>query len=403
VTNGNQQLSPFASRGLLCTIVIGVLVRLILCDHPCGSYDIAQVFFWGTTVYERGLGGAYATISPHPSHAPGGFVLMALVAALGRTEVPFGFILRLFTTCIDVMILLLIWRALARKEPSRALVVGVLWAVMPYIIIQASFHANLDPLLGLLFLCAGLAALRSPLLSGAALASAACVKIPALLPLGVLGLCYASTDLKKTARFCLGAAVPAFALVAPGLFISNYFSVLFFRYRGIADNYGLWGMLPKSLHVPGLATVLPLMFVGITAIFAVVHIRRGSQLDAPVVILATVLPVLFASEGFGIQYYSWIVPLLPFTPRRAWPYALALVAALSALNVSLVWELLKMSNCIGPGGYRNLDFLGPVSGGDILSVLEVCLGVCVWVLCIRLWVLLMRSLRRGHIATCSPQ
>lgn len=396
MTDGNQQLSAFAQRGLLCALILGILVRLMLCGHPCGSYDIAQVFFWGATVYERGLGGAYGTISPHPSHAPGGFLLMGLFARLGGTEIPFGFILRLFTTCVDFMTLVLIWKELTRRESYRALVVAMLWAVMPYIIIQASFHANLDPLLGLLFLSAGLAAFRSPILSGVALASAACVKIPALLPLGGLGLCYAATDLKKTAQFCLGAAVPAFGLMAPGFFISNYFSVLFFRYRGTADNYGLWGMLPESLHLPGLATVLPLIFVSTAAFYAVVHARRVSQVNAPVVILATVLPLFFASEGFGIQYYSWIVPLLPFTPRRAWSSALALVIALSALNVSLVWGLLRMSNCIGPGGYRELDFLGPVSGGDIISVFEALLGFCVWVLCIRLWMLFMISLRREH-------
>jgi hypothetical protein len=366
----------------------------MLCVHPCGSFDIAQIFFWGATVCERGLESAYATISPHPSHAPGGFLLMALFVWLGGSEASFGFIFRLFTTCIDIMTLFVIWRGLARKEPSRALVVGILWCLMPYIIIQSSFHGNLDPVVGFLFVSAGLSASHNMMLSGAALALAACVKIPALLPRGVLGVCHVAHDLKKAVLFCAGAAVPALALLAPGFFISNYFSVLFFRYRGIQDSYGLWGILPPSLHVPGLPTVLPLVFVGITAIFAVLHARRVAQPNAPVVILGATLPVLFAGEGFGIQYYSWIVPLLPFMPRRAWPYALALVISLSALNLSLIWEPLKLSNCIGPGGYRKLDFLCPVSGGDITSALEVLLAACVWVICIRLWMLLISALHK---------
>jgi hypothetical protein len=378
--------------------VIGVLIRLFLCAHPCGSYDIAQVFFWGSTVYERGLAGTYSIINPYPSHAPGGFFLMGFFAWLGGSEGVFGFILRLFTTCADLATILVLWAFLSRRDPKRTSAVVVLWAVMPYIIIQASFHGNLDPIVGFFLVCAAVLSTKYTLLSGMALGVAACVKIPALLPLGVVALCHLVNDRRAGVRFCIGAAVPMCALLLPALFTPNYLSILFLRYRGTPSTYGLSFLFPPLMRIPGLSTTLPFIFVGIVAGFAVRHVRRVREVNAPVLILASILPVFFASEGFGIQYYSWIVMLLAFLPKRAWSYAAALVVSLSVLNVSLIWDLLNQPICIGPRGYRNLDFLGTVSGGHIGTVFDMTLGVCVWILCVRLWFLLLGILREERSA-----
>jgi hypothetical protein len=378
----------------LVSVLVGVSVRVALSMHACGSLDVAQAFFWGDRIVSYGFAETYATPSPYPSHAPLGFGLMGLFVSLADgNEVKFGLFLRLATAAVDLLILWMVFRFFARGETRRASGIVILWAVMPYLVIQSSFHGNLDPFVGLLLLMAALLDSSKPAFSGAALGVAACIKIPAFLPLSALAAYHLARSRKEAFHFCSGALLPvAFLLAVPAALISRYFSVLFLGYRGTPDSYGLWALFPSLHEVGWLSTALPLVLIGVASAIVVWRASKGVALKAAEVILCALMPVVFASRGFGIQYFYWFVPLLPLTHRRLWPSSLALVSCLSILNVSMIWDLLGSERCIGPQGYRNLDWLGVVSGGDIISSVEVVIASAVWVLAMVIWSRLVRSL-----------
>jgi len=357
----------------------------------CGSFDIAQKFFWGTRISELGFAETYATQSPYPSHAPLGFALQGLLVLLaGGDEESFGLVFRLFTSALDVLSVYLLVRFWAQRDSKRTMWLVLVWAFMPYIVIQASFHGNLDPVVGLLLLLTALLDRSRPFISGIVIGCAACIKIPALFPLAALSLYHLVRGRYEGLRFCCGALIPVgFFLLSPIFFIPNYFSVLFLRYRGIQDSYGLWALVPSLGGVPWLSTVLPLALMGIAVAIACWRAYHGRSVGPAELITCALMPVMFASNGFGIQYFYWIVPLLPLATGSLWPHGLALLLSLSLLNLSMIWPLLHAERCVGPLGYRHLDWLGAVSGGDITTRSEVLFAAAVWVLCMTLWSKLM--------------
>jgi uncharacterized membrane protein len=262
----------------------------------------------------------------------------------------------------------------------------IAWALMPYIVIQASFHGNVDPLVGLLLLLSALVDRSRPMLSGAIMGCAASIKIPALLPLGALAVYHLVRNRREGYAFCGGAAIPVLAfLCSPIFFIPDYVSILFLRYRGVPSCYGLWAWIPGLDDIRGLSTALPLALMGAATCVASWRAYHGRTVRSAEVITCALMPVMFASRGFGIQYFYWIVPLLPLVSRRVWPYGVGLLISLSFLNLSMIWPLLFTERCIGPLGYRQIDWLGPVSGGSILSSADLGAAVAVWCLCIVLW------------------
>jgi len=375
----------------ILAILVGIVVRVTLATHVCGSLDIAQVFFWGTRVSELGFIATYATQQPYPSHAPLGFGLQGLLVLLaGGDEERFGLVFRLFTSAADVLSLYLLVRFWGQRDSRRVTRLIIAWAIMPYIVIQASFHGNLDPLVGLLLLLTALLDRSRPGFAGLVIGCAACIKIPALFPLMALALYHLVRGRGEGWRFCCGASIPVVLfLLSPIFFIPNYFSVLFLRYRGIQDSYGLGGLFPGLEEVPWISTMLPLALMGIAAAVACWRAFYGRSVGPAELITCALMPVMFASNGFGIQYFYWIVPLLPLATGPLLPYGLALLGCLSVLNLSMIWPLLYAERCIGPLGYRHLDWLGVVSGGDITTSAEALFAAAVWILSIALWSKLM--------------
>ena len=375
----------------IAAIILGVALRIVLLSHECGSYDIAQKFFWGALVSEKGFLAAYATVNPYPSHAPLGFALQGLLVVLaGGSEERFGTVFRLFTSTVDLVSLVVLSRFLWRRDQTLAMWFVVAWALMPYIVIQASFHGNLDPLVGLLVLLSALVDRSRPMLSGAIMGCAASIKIPALFPLVALAVYHLARNRREGVAFCGGAAIPVLAfLCSPIFFIPDYLSILFLRYRGVPDSYGLWALIPSLEEIRGLSTALPLALMAAATGVASWRAFHGRTVRSAEVITCALMPVLFASQGFGIQYFYWIVPLLPLVSRGVWPYAAGLLVSLSFLNLSMIWPLLFTERCIGPLGYRQIDWLGPVSGGNILNLAELAAAEAVWILCIALWSKLM--------------
>ncbi len=144
-------------------------------------------------------------------------------------------------------------------------------------------------------------------------------------------------------------------------------------------------MVPGLEGVPWLSTVLPVALMGIAVAIACWRSHRGLSAEPAELISCALMPVMFASNGFGIQYFYWIVPLLPLATGSLLPHGLALLLSLSLLNLSMIWPLLHAQRCIGPLGYRHLDWLGSVSGGDITTRAEVLFAAVVWILTITLW------------------
>jgi uncharacterized membrane protein len=375
----------------IITILFGIAVRVALSMHACGSFDIAQTFFWGTLICERGFVETYATVSPYPSHAPLGFALQGLFAFLaGGVEERFGVVFRLITSASDLLTLGILARIFWRRDRRISMWLVMAWAVMPYIVIQASFHTNLDPLVGLLLLVSALLDRKRPGFSGAVLGFAACIKIPALFPLAALAAYHCARGRDEGYRFCCGASIPiVLFLLSPIFFIPNYVSILFLRYRGIQDSYGLWAVFPGLEEVNWLSTILPLGLMVLAAFIACWRVRHGQGVESAELMMCALMPVMFASRGFGIQYFYWIVPLLALASGPLWAYGVALLISLSLLNLSMIWELLNAERCMGPLGYRHLDWLGVVSGGDITTEAEVLLAAAVWVLCTTLWAKLL--------------
>ena len=378
---------------LLC-LLTGVGIRIILAMHACGSYDLAQVFFWGTLISERGLAEAYSVQEPYPSHPPLGFLLHGLfVLFAGGNEGRFGLTFRLFTSAIDLISLWLLVIAVGRGEVKRISWLVALWAVMPYILIQAAFHANLDSLVGLFLLLGTILYGSRKGLSGATVAGAACIKIPALLPLAALAAASLVHDRKGGIRFCCGALIPlVLFLFSPALVIPNYLTVLFLRYRGMPAPYGPWAIFPQLHTVTWTSTALPLFLCALATFLACWRIYKGYKVKPSDLVICALLPVMFASRGFGIQYFYWIVPLLPLISQHLWSYAFVLVTLLSLLNLSMVWELLHTEQCVGPLGYRHLDWIPSARGGTISLQTDLVLAAAVWIFCLTLWLKLVLSI-----------
>jgi hypothetical protein len=339
------------TRGWLIVIVsaacVVLLVKLYLALTSEGSADV--IGFADHLAKIRELGGirTYGVKGPfnNPFNSPPFMIHVLRVLGLlsDATRLPFKFWLRLPSILADVGSLFLVWRllGLSRALPRSPLLL-LLLILCPVSVMVSGFHGSTDPLM-IFFVLLSIYLIekqeRRRWLAGIAFGLALNIKVAPLIL--APALCFYLTGMKSRVEY-FGAAAATFIVgslpyvLLDASILKNVF--------GYSSLYGQWGWsallerfyweAPRYLNPPhdviGIHAVFAAigkwsMLLGIAAVSFWMNRRAGRK--PPLILQCGLIFTLFLflTPGFGIQYLSWLVPLV--VALDVWPTLLFYLTA----------------------------------------------------------------------------
>jgi hypothetical protein len=353
------------SRLVVIVFALLALTAKIYCSYTTfGTTDSLTFMRFGQYIHEHGLIAQYRE-TPSFNHTPlvGKFVEAAYAIAYDMADDPakngadkrfFAYFLRLAPILADVCAVgaLLWWHARRGWPPAWAL---ALFAASPVAFMVSGFHGNVDSIMAMLLLLAGLAcAEERPSLCGLFFGLSCNVKIlPVLLAPAFFFFWLhrgrpCSFAWPVVVTVLVGWSYPLFHI--PLIFLKNVL--------GYSSVFGVWG-ITYLLRLTGIAgfsevtwidgtpaqnaVITGLKLFVIAAVLVVSWLRRRTPASEIFTTLALVWSIFFVfAPGFGAQYLAWLAPaLLMASPR--WYAALtvsssiALFAFYTAICKGLPW------------------------------------------------------------------
>ncbi|HSI11027.1 MAG TPA: glycosyltransferase 87 family protein [Chthoniobacter sp.] len=337
-------------RTIVLLLAIAALVAKLYCAATTiGSSDVVFFYQFAHMIHERGLLAMYEA-SIFFNHTPlvGWFSDAAYTLAGANTPDPdakryFVFYLRLPAIFADFFgVIALLWY---QEKTGRPLWWALaLYAASPVGFMVSGYHGNVDSVMALGILLAGIAcAVDRPAIAGLCLGFACNIKIiPLILIPAFFFLCW---QRRQALRFTIpliltvliGWSYPL--LTIPKTFLKDVL--------GYGSIWGVWG-ITYLLRLTGHPALREIAFVQpteaqtaiitglkvlIVALAVVVAWRRRRAEPAEIFqTLAVIWAVFFVfAPGFGAQYLAWIMPCFLLANER-W-YAVLTVASSVALFV----------------------------------------------------------------------
>jgi uncharacterized membrane protein len=308
-------------RVLVLLLAIAAFFAKIYCAATTiGSSDVMFFYGYARFIHQHGLIAMYQE-TPFFNHTPlvGWFANAAYVLSGG--ELPFFvFYLRLPAIFADLFaVIALLW--LREKTGRPAWWALGLFAASPVAFMISGYHGNVDPVMALGVLLAGIAcAVNRPALCGLCLGLACNIKIiPLLLAPSFFFLCW---QRRQALRFAIPAVATVLIgwsyplLTIPAVFLKNVV--------GYGSIWGVWG-ITYGLRLTHIESLSKIAFTETTPEQA--HIMTGLKLIIVIAALllawqrrqvesleifqtlALVWAVFFVfAPGFGSQYLAWIMP-----------------------------------------------------------------------------------------------
>ena len=339
-----QTLAPRTYRMLW---MFAIAVRLALTATTFGTNDAMFKTAWVQLVERVGIAHAYA-YTPMLNHPPLSLTYMMLFNLIaGALRVQYTDVFRVAQIAADCVSAYALYRIGAADERHRGSALASFVLLSPAAAFLSAFHCNTDPTMTALIVLAASFAVVPPVtripasvFAGVTLALAAGIKI---LPFVLAPIFLFFLPPSQRLRFLV-----AFGLVVSVIFVP---SIVIGGPVVIRHIFGYAGNLPYEWGFPGVAFAISrnvpslreegaaamklyttwgryIVYAGMLAVLALVAWKRPVSRTALLHALGIMLmTVLVLAPGWGVQYVTWIIPLLPFA--LAWKPALAVNAALS--------------------------------------------------------------------------
>ena len=376
-------------RTFVLVCLLAVAVRMALVATTYGTNDVGFKATWAELVSRVGISGAYA-YTRMLNHPPESLLMMQGMKRLADAmDVAFGDVFRSVQVLADVATSLALYTiGLRLGGPGHAQKLALFVLLSPAAGFLSGFHGNTDPTMSaLLMVAVALFFAKRPALSGVALAMAVGIKIPPLLVAPLFAMYF-----PRSSRY---AFVTAFAITGAVLFLP---AVVIGGPVVVRNIFGYAGNLPYEWGVPGVAFAISrnvpaasaagqsvmkfyiaygryFEYLAIIAVWLLAFRKRDRrEKDLPQLIAIMLMTVLVLAPGFGVQYMSWIVALLPFA--LPWRGAVAVNAAISLfLFVTYtVWSggwPWWFADIARPASYR---YVAALAGYAMWAILCVTLG-----------------------------
>jgi hypothetical protein len=339
-----QTLAPRTYRMLW---MFAIAVRLALTATTFGTNDAMFKTAWVQLVERVGIAPAYA-YTPMLNHPPLSLAYMMLFNFIARAlQVQYTDVFRAAQIAADCVSAYALYRIGTAEGRQRGSALASFVLLSPAAAFLSAFHCNTDPTMTALIVLAASFLVVPPttrippdVVAGVTLALAAGIKI---LPFVLAPIFLLFLPSSQRIRF-----VAAFGVVVAIIFIP---SIVVGGPAVIRHIFGYAGNLPYEWGFPGVAFAISrnvpslreegaaamklyttygryIVYAGMLAVLALVALKRPASRTALLHALAIMLmTVLALAPGWGVQYVTWIIPLLPFA--LAWKPALAVNAALS--------------------------------------------------------------------------
>ncbi|HEY3900698.1 MAG TPA: glycosyltransferase 87 family protein [Chthoniobacter sp.] len=311
-------------RILVLLLAIAALIAKIYCAATTtGTSDVVFFFNFARTIHEHGLIAMYR-LTPFFNHTPlvGWFSEAAYVFSRGAPQEQqfFVFYLRLPAIFADFFaVIALLWFQEKTGRPGWWAL--CIYAASPVAFMVSGYHGNVDSVMALGVLLAGIAcAVNRPALCGLCLGFACNIKIIPLLL--VPAFFFLWWQRRKTLRFAIPAVLTtligwSYPLVTiPGIFLKDVL--------GYGSIWGVWGVT-YFLRFTNVAALRNIAFTEAspaqTAIMSCLKViivvsalviawrRRKAESTEIFQTLALVWAVFFVfAPGFGAQYLAWLAP-----------------------------------------------------------------------------------------------
>jgi hypothetical protein len=312
------------SRVLVLMLAIAALLAKIYCAATTiGTSDVVFFFNFAHIIHEQGLLAMYR-LTPFFNHTPlvGWFSEAAYVYSSGgpHAQQIFVFYLRLPAIFADFFaVIALLW--LQEKTGRPGWWALCVYAASPVGFMVSGYHGNVDSVMALGVLLAGIACSRNrPALCGLCLGFACNIKIiPLLLVPAFFFLWWQRRQVLRFAvpailTMLIGWSYPLFTI--PGIFLKNVL--------GYGSIWGVWGItyflrltdLPAlrdiafaktTLAQTGIMTVLKAIIV-VSALVIAWRRRKAESVDIFQTLALTWAVFFVFAPGFGAQYLAWLAP-----------------------------------------------------------------------------------------------
>jgi uncharacterized membrane protein len=338
------------SRVLVLLLAIGALIAKIYCAATTiGSSDVMFFHQFAQTIHAKGLIAMYQS-TQFFNHTPlvGWFSEGAYVLS-GSAEHPgldrdslqlFAFYLRLPAIFADFFaVIALLWLQEKTGRPSWWAL--AIFAASPVAFMVSGYHGNVDPLMALGVLLAGIAcAVDRPALCGVCLGLACNIKIIPLIL--VPAFFFLWWQRRQAVRFTIPAVLTTLVgwsyplLTIPGVFLKDVL--------GYGSIWGVWG-ITYFLRLTDAANLRDIAFTEttpaqnhiMTALKAIIVVsalviawRRRKATSVEIFRTLTLIWAVFFvfAPGFGAQYLAWLMPCFLVASDRwfAWLTATSSVA-----------------------------------------------------------------------------
>jgi hypothetical protein len=348
-------------RTIIILLAIAALAAKIYCAvRTVGTSDVIFFYQFAQTIHARGLLSMYEA-SIFFNHTPLVGWFSELVYWLsGGADAPdsksvFVFYLRLPAIFADFFgVIALLWFQEKTGWP-RWWAIG-LYAASPVAFMVSGYHGNVDSVMALAVLLAGLAcAMRRPALCGLCLGLACNIKIIPLIL--VPAFFFLWWERRQALRFTIPITLTVLIgwsyplLTIPGVFLRDVL--------GYGSVWGVWG-ITYALRLTGqpalstitfaettpaqaaIMTALKLLIV-VLALFVAWHRRKREPIEI-FQTLALIWAVFFVfAPGFGAQYLAWIMPCFLLANERwfAWlmgACSIALFVFYNTISKGMPWR-----------------------------------------------------------------
>jgi hypothetical protein len=297
-------------------------------DVMTWEQDLKKLHDRGATVlYREGVQSFSPVGNPYHQqlfiHPPFVIHLLRFWGLLARvSRLPLGFWMRFTCAIADIGSLLVIWQTGKQRRIAFRPVMLLLFAACPISILISGFHGNTDPIMIFLVLLSvyAIEARKPPLLAGAFMGLAVCIKLTPLIfiPATILYL----PRMRDRVYFSIAAmcvfifAGLPYILFDPLLVLGKLLSYqsLFGLWgwslilRVGAQNAWMWDNLPRYSEA-ALVILTVLLSIGMNVS------KARLPLFAQCGLIASLF--LFFTPGFGVQYLSWLAPWVLYLPPFA--------------------------------------------------------------------------------------
>jgi tetratricopeptide (TPR) repeat protein len=300
---------------------LALLIKILLALKTYGTNDV--YVYDQFSVWSRYLGVSLYRMDSTFNHPPSMiYVLHFLSWATAAAGVPFSFWIRLPSILADTANLWLVWKMVGEGSGVRSNDRSVFWSLIllacaPTLILISGFHGNTDSVV-IFFILLTIYLVEHDAniwLAGAAFGLAHCVKVFPLIVAPVILLNLSGRTRKI--KFCVAAGAVLVAAWSPFIFQDPQAVIgQVFGYRSVYGNWGLSFLarqLPANKHwAQSLNTDFRLggAYLALGVVWIVSWRMNWEAVRPRLFCQAGLVFLLFlaVSNGFGVQYLSWLAP-----------------------------------------------------------------------------------------------